>query len=210
MHITLLGRAECTYTKKLSVYFSELGARVSEANSTFVGEKFPDSLNKQSGDLLLSFRSHFVVPENVLAGFATSLNFHMGPPWLPGFGSASFALWNGDSTFAVTCHKMTPRLDSGEILAVRRFQIKSQDTLQSLLERTHWHAFELAKYYANYESFPETSSFSGGWTGKNGTLKHLKSLAIIRAEDSEEVRKRKIRAFNHPDWPIQVEDHLSS
>lgn len=202
MKILLLGREECQATRALRGFIIELGHDVDEANSAHVGQKFPANLAKAEGDLLISFRSHFIVPKNLLRQWTRAINFHIGPPEHPGFGSASFALYERAKEFGVTAHLMEEHIDKGEILAVQRFPIEPDDNLPSLLTKAHDFALALAKQFLSTGVFETATAFSGEWGEQKGSLAALESLSTIVTSDSDEEIARKIRACNHPSWPV--------
>lgn len=202
MQILLLGRKHCQASSALSAFISELGHTVLEADSEHVGQSFPSNLLEAQGDLLVSFRSHILVPKRVLSRWTTAVNFHIGPPEYPGFGSASFALYQKKRDFGVTVHLMDEQIDKGEILAVQRFPIELDDNLPSLLAKAHSCALALAKQFLSTGVFASTTISSAEWGEQKRSLADLESISTIVPSDSHGEIARKIRAFNHPSWPV--------
>jgi methionyl-tRNA formyltransferase len=73
---------------------------------------------------LISFFNEFIVPPTILKllGYG-GVNFHPGPPSLPGHAPYSFAIYQEAKTHGVTAHEMLDRVDSGQIIAVETFPI---------------------------------------------------------------------------------------
>jgi methionyl-tRNA formyltransferase len=84
------------------------------------------------------------IPKEILA-HVPILNFHTAPlPDYKGFGGVNFAVLEGLREWGVSCHWMTPELDSGPIVEVRRFPINpNKETALSLDIRSQVRLFEL-------------------------------------------------------------------
>jgi methionyl-tRNA formyltransferase len=93
-------------------------------------------LDNWKGDLILSFKSDFVLSARVLnhASIA-AINFHPGPPNYRGVGTYSWAIHNKESVYGVTCHHMIDKIDFGRIIAVRYFPILTGETAPMLKMR---------------------------------------------------------------------------
>lgn len=73
---------------------------------------------------LIAFSTQVIVPRAVLERLGyNAYNFHPGPPNYPGSKPSAFAVYDGAQEFGVTLHRMDAKVDSGEIIAVDRFQI---------------------------------------------------------------------------------------
>ena len=71
-----------------------------------------------------------------------SENFHPGPPEYPGIGCTNFAIYDAASTFGVTCHHMNPKVDTGNMVSVKRFPLYDNDTVFSLTQRCYGYIFQ--------------------------------------------------------------------
>jgi len=72
---------------------------------------------------LIAFAAKVIVPARILQRFSgPSYNFHPGPPGYPGLFPSVYALYDGQTSFAVTLHEMAPQVDSGPIVAVDWFE----------------------------------------------------------------------------------------
>jgi methionyl-tRNA formyltransferase len=91
---------------------------------------FADWIRENDVDLLLNVHSLYVVHRNVLdAPRFGSFNLHPGPlPEYAGLNAPSWAIYNGESTHAVTVHRMNPEIDAGAIAYSASFAIDEADT----------------------------------------------------------------------------------
>lgn len=84
---------------------------------------------------MISYLCPWILPEHLLErAKVASVNFHPGPPEYPGIGCTNFAIYNQEVIFGMTCHHMATRVDTGKIVAVRRFPLFPTDTVLSLTE----------------------------------------------------------------------------
>jgi methionyl-tRNA formyltransferase len=111
------------------------------------GDPVPgERLAAWEGDWIISMKNDLILPPEVLAKARRGgVNFHPAPPQYRGLGGYSYALYNGDPTYGITCHQMTRNVDQGPIVRVLRFPLFSWDTMSSLRERTG--AFCIALLY---------------------------------------------------------------
>jgi UDP-4-amino-4-deoxy-L-arabinose formyltransferase/UDP-glucuronic acid dehydrogenase (UDP-4-keto-hexauronic acid decarboxylating) len=88
-------------------------------------------------DLLLNVHSLFVIcPEVVEAPRIGGFNLHPGPlPRYAGLNAPSWAIYEGETTHAVTLHWLEPGIDTGAIAFEQRFPISEDDTGLSLSAR---------------------------------------------------------------------------
>lgn len=114
---------------------------------------------------LISFCQRLIVPPSVLSRLpGQCLNFHPGPPELPGRNPAFRAAEMRARTFGVTFHTMTEKVDAGPIHEVRRFPLQVGATpedievlaYQSLLNMIVQLAPVLADVHAKFEVSGET------------------------------------------------------
>lgn len=101
------------------------------------GDLIPEELGWWNGDYIISYLSRWVLPEYLInKAQIAAINFHPGSPDYPGYGCGSFALYEGATEYGVTCHHMLAKVDSGNIIAVKRFPVFVNDDVASLLMRT--------------------------------------------------------------------------
>ena len=88
-------------------------------------------------DLILNVHSRYIVHEKVLrAPRIGAFNMHPGPlPEYAGLNCVSWALYRGESHYAVTVHWMAPKIDAGNIAYQAAFAIEEKDTPLSLTHK---------------------------------------------------------------------------
>ena len=98
------------------------------------------TLQAEADMRLISFCTGDIVPADVIKRLKENcFNFHPGPPDRPGYMPAPFALEDEAKTYGVTFHYMKPRVDTGAIIDVVRFDVPEEKTQEAL---------ELAAYQA--------------------------------------------------------------
>jgi methionyl-tRNA formyltransferase len=200
--ILFLGKAGDAYSEKARQIVS---ARFPQS-LTFSGKRgdvFPKAAQEWRGDYLISYLSPWVVPESLLKQASkAAINFHPGPPEYPGIGCTNFAIFNNEQEFGVTCHHMVPAVDSGAIIAVRRFPLKSSDSVFSLTQRCYeeiWALFnELLPVMEKHQSLPSSQET---WTRRAYTRKELNDLCRLDLRMSPEEIQRRVRATTFPGYP---------
>ena len=89
-------------------------------------------VDMESCDVFISVLSEKIIPQEYLDS-RPCFNFHPGIlPWYRGVGIQSWVLINGESEAGATLHKMSKEVDKGEIIAIRRFPVKENDTAEDL------------------------------------------------------------------------------
>jgi len=91
---------------------------------------FSERVRAADVDLLLNVHSLYLVPGAVLnASRLGSYNMHPGPlPEYAGRNPVSWALFRGETTHAVTIHRMVPEVDAGPIAYQASFDIEERDS----------------------------------------------------------------------------------
>jgi len=153
---------------------------------------------------LISYIGPWVIGKNLLdITTLAAINFHPGPPEYPGIGCTNFALYHGAKQFGITVHHMEPKVDSGEIIMVKRFPVAPSDTVWTLSQKCY--AYIFAAFCELLPLFKECSDFRGMsnevWRRKPYTRKELDALCEITEDMSDEEVKRRVRATTYPDMP---------
>lgn len=100
-------------------------------------DTFAHILQREKVDLLFSIRFPCIFNKNVLTAptFGT-YNLHTGPlPKYAGLNAISWALYNGESQYGVTLHKIDTTIDTGPIVSQAFFDILANDSALSLTQR---------------------------------------------------------------------------
>ncbi len=162
-------------------------------------EAYPEYLRSWSGDLVLSYLSQWIIPASTLNGakFA-ALNWHPGTPEYPGIGCTNFAVYEGASSFGMTCHHMNPKVDTGAIVEVRRFDVEAEDDVFSMTQKCYveiLHSFKavLTQIIKN-QSLPQSKEH---WTRRPFRRTELDALCVLDLSMDEEEMKKRIKATKY-------------
>lgn len=177
-------------------------------------DPFPQELHQWKGDLLISYLAQWIIPAAVLNNASrAAINLHPGPPEYPGIGCTNFAVYNHETVFGITCHHMLSKVDSGELIAVRRFPVLGSDTVYSITQRCYAEILHL--FYEIMTGIlqgrplpacPET------WKRKPYKRKDLDELCELRPGMSEEEVQRRIKATTFGDkvWARPVAEKINA
>jgi methionyl-tRNA formyltransferase len=135
-----------------------------------------------------------------------AINFHPASPEYPGIGCNNFALYEGAKEYGVTCHHMASKVDTGAIIAVKRFPVLVEDNVASLLKRTYEHQIELffqvAGMMAEGRELPRSTE---KWTRPPFTRVQFNELFKITPGMSQEEIARRVRAVSYGPWQPYLE-----
>jgi methionyl-tRNA formyltransferase len=171
----------------------------------FIGDrhdKLPAEVLNWKGDLLISFIGSWIIPDTVLqqASYA-AINFHPGSPEYPGTGCTNFAIYNGEKEYGVTCHYMKATVDTGNIIAVKRFPLKEDDTVYGATQQCYKLIenlfYEIMDCILQGNPLPASAE---QWKRKPYTRKELNELCYIRPDMPQEEVEKRIRATTYR-WP---------
>jgi methionyl-tRNA formyltransferase len=171
------------------------------------GDPLPEYVRGWQGDYIVSYLSRWVIPDALLQrAHKAAINFHPASPEYPGIGCTNFALYENAKEYGATCHHMAPAVDTGPIIAVRRFPIYPEDDVATLLKRTYENQialfFEIAQYMAEGKELPISDE---AWTRRPFTRKEFNELFRITPEQSKEEIQRRIRAVSYAPFEPYVE-----
>ncbi len=170
-------------------------------------DKFPQELRDWKGDYVFSYLSPWIIPTSILENTRKgAINWHPGPPEYPGIGCTNFAIYNNEAIFGITCHYMAGKVDTGNVIEVKRFSVLEKDTVYSITQKCY--AQILSSFYSILEKIvkrEELPSSEEHWTRKPYTRKELNELCLIENDMSEEEIKRRIKAttYDRP-WAYTV------
>ena len=169
--------------------------------------KFPQAaaaeIARDNVDLLLNYLSPMYVPNVVLRDVQReAINFHPAPPAWPGVGSASYALYRGDPTFGVTAHRMTAKIDGGEIVRVERFPVLSDDTCDTLFSRALRATLDLfCKVCQDLAVVGHVAPTGDRWEREAVTRAEFENWMTLSPADPPDEIARKVQALRHPRFP---------
>jgi methionyl-tRNA formyltransferase len=204
--VLFLGKKRDEHTEKALQFcqqnFNDVTARLGKW-----GGPLPEDARWWEGDYIFSYLSRWVVPEYLLEkAKVAAINFHPASPDYPGIGCSNFALYEDTKECGVTCHHMASRVDTGSIIAVRRFPVFSTDNVASLLSRTYDHQlvlfYEIVGFILEGKELPVSEE---RWTRKSFSRKEFNELGRITPDMSKEEIKKRIRATTFDVWKPTVE-----
>lgn len=172
-----------------------------------------ERLSDMHCDLLISVLYPFIVDETVIrTAVRGAFNLHEAPlPRWRGCNGCSHAILSGDAEYATTLHEMSAQLDSGRIVAEKRFAIRPQETARELYERTSRCSLELAtewfpRLVSGDYTLQDQSTEIGSFTNARDSLLPWKRLPPTMAVGEA---LRRIRALDFVPWePAYVETPL--
>ena len=167
------------------------------------GEPLPHSCFDWEGDVLISYLSPWVIPARLLRkARIAALNFHPGPPEYPGIGCTNFAIYHGAREYGVTAHHMEEKVDTGRIIAVRRFPIFDDDTVFTVTQRAYEHlAVLFQSVFTQLTSSGTLPESHEKWARKPYARRELETLCKITLGMSREDIERRIKATTYPGMP---------
>lgn len=167
------------------------------------GDHFPEETGWWKGDYIVSYLSPWIIPEYLLNRASKAcINFHPGPPEYPGIGCTNFAIYDQTDIFGVTCHNMNPKVDTGQLIAVRRFPLYESDTVYSLTQRCYGYIlvlfYEIMSLILDDKEFPQVDD---NWKGQPYKRQELDELCRITLDMPEDEIKRRVKAVTFPNAP---------
>ena len=166
-------------------------------------DPFPKEALDWQGDIIISYLSPWIVPADVLARAKEfAINFHPAPPEYPGIGCYNFALYDGVKEYGATCHHMAARVDTGSIVAVKKFPVTDDETVLSLKNKTMDSMFELyLEVMSEYQRSGKLPESELAWTRKPYTRRELNALCRVTPEMDIAEISRRVRATTFPGAP---------
>ena len=196
--VLFLGKAGDPFSER-ALAFCRLAFTDVSGHLSSWGDPMPDAVQQWEGDYIVSYLSRWII-KNPLLGRArkAAINFHPASPDYPGIGCNNFALYDDADEYGATCHHMDETVDTGALIAVRRFPVFPDDDVASILARTYDHMFQLFLEVlggiAKGDPMPEEP---GGWTRRPYTRKEFDALFEIRPDMSEDEVRRRVRAVSY-------------
>ncbi len=196
--VLFLGKKDDEYCNRALQFVEDNFENVTSYFSAW-GEKMPEEIRDWSGDYLLSYLCRWVVPLSVIQSAAQgAINFHPASPDYPGIGCNNYALYDNATAYGATCHHMASKVDTGKIIAVKRFAVFPTDDVSSLLRRTY--EFQLVLFYEivgkiiNDEPLPAADEH---WTRHPRSRKEFNELGVITPDMTDDEVARRVRAVSY-------------
>jgi methionyl-tRNA formyltransferase len=134
---------------------------------------------------LIGFATPVIVPGAILdqLGFG-AYNFHPGPPSYPGWAPAIFAVFDDAREFGVTAHRMSERVDEGEIVGASLFAVPQGSSVADLEALSYAALIALFRQFASSlatEVEPLTA-LPIAWSGKKCTRRAFAAIFNLPLE----------------------------
>ena len=201
IRILFLGKAADELCSRAATFLT------THASSTVVhlgrrGDVLPRIASEAECDYIVSYLSPWIVPLSWLGrAKIAAINFHPGSPEYPGIGCTNFALYEGATTYGVTCHHMASTVDTGPIISVRRFPVYPDETVLSLTQRSYASIadlfYEIADRILTRAPLPQSAE---GWTRRPFRRAELEALCRLTEDMSEDEVRRRVRATTFPGY----------
>lgn len=175
---------------------------------SYLGNRFTPrpKIKSDRYDFIFSYIAPWIIPSSwILRAKRAAINFHPGPPQYPGIGCTNFAIYHHEKEFGVTAHHMAQKVDSGKIIAVKRFPLYPDDSVFSLTQRCYENIYQL--FVEMLPSLLEGKPLEESkekWTRKPFLRKELDKLCLILPDMDEEEIRRRVRATAFPNYPAPV------
>lgn len=96
------------------------------------------------GNILVSFGTSVIVPENILEKFENAAyNIHAASPEYPGRDPHHWAIYDRVVRYGATAHIMTKKVDDGPIVDVEYFDVAKNTRPETLLQRSNEAALKI-------------------------------------------------------------------
>ena len=202
MSILLIGKKDDFYFKNAKEFVLRNFSTAEFIEGTR-GQAFPEEYQWWEGQFIISYLSPWIIPNTLLKrASVAAINFHPGPPEYPGIGCTNFAIYNSEKTFGITCHHMDPKVDTGKIIAVRRFPLFETDTVYSLTQRCYAYMqtcfYDIVSQIAEGKTLPDAGE---PWKRIPYKRIELNELCRISPEMSEAEIQRRVKAVTFPGMP---------
>tara|TARA_Y100001937_G_scaffold74566_1_gene101471 strand:- start:3675 stop:4337 length:663 start_codon:yes stop_codon:yes gene_type:complete len=208
MKILFFGYKECPYSSDACNYLKQLDCEVTSIFSNSRKDKIPEEIFSWEGDYIISFLNYLILPPRLINKARYAINFHPASPEHPGSGVSNWAIYNGSTEYGATAHLINEKVDNGQILLVKRFNITSTDDATTLLIRAKHYCmilfYELIEklFIKNVTVDSLIKSNCEEWLGKAKKIKEVDKMSEIPTDiDSQELEKR-IKAFHTKKFPI--------
>lgn len=138
--------------------------------------------------LLISLGTSVIVTKEELSCFAFAYNFHPASPEYPGSYPYHFALLEGAAQYGSTCHEMDEYIDHGPIVYVNYFDVESDDTSMTLLQKSLHHLFSMMENLFHMFFVDQSTPLPQGieWSRRMFTEKKFKALCQLSSSVTKE------------------------
>lgn len=182
-----------------------------EALGEHVVARSASDLLAASGDILLSYGTSLIVPQDQLKRFGAAYNVHAASPDYPGRDPHHFAIYDGVKRYGATCHVMTARVDEGPIVDVEWFDVGPGETPENLLRRADQAAVRIIQRLGPKLRGGPLPPTGQTWGQRKTRRSDFLAMCRISADISREEFDRRVRAFNsghHNNLTVEIQGKI--
>lgn len=198
MKILYFGRHNDFYSNKLLDFLKGYSSSIDVKWSKKKFENF--KISNQNYDYIISFRSYYILrSKEIKKAKIIAINFHPSLPKYRGAGCSNLAILNKDKYFGTTAHLIDPDIDSGSIIDVKRFKLKSKITLQEIINKTKFCQYNqaveiLEKIFKNPKNIKIMTKKYNNVKWSNKILKQidLEKIYSLKLKDLNKMSKSEI------------------
>jgi methionyl-tRNA formyltransferase len=164
-----------------------------------------------SGDILLSYATSLIVPQDQIDRFGAAYNVHAAPPDYPGRDPHHFAIYDGARRYGATCHVMTARVDAGAIVDVEWFDVAPDETPDTLLKRADQAAVTIIQRLGPKFRNRPLPAIGQTWGQRKTRRSDFLAMCRISPNLSREEFDRRLRAFSsgrHHNLTVEVHGRI--
>jgi len=133
--LVLYDYSEPSFTNSINSFCEKYSINSAEINKS-ISLQTIEAIKRLKPDLIFNIFSDIIFPKEILdIPTIGAINFHNGPlPFYRGYGHAVtfWSIFNGETEHGVTWHFMDQGIDTGDIIATRKFHIPHDETALGL------------------------------------------------------------------------------
>ena len=200
---TILGVVICDRmrfeTTDFYCFCKEKNIRIYDSDEIYTDIK---ELENKLDVIFVNTYPHLIKSELINVASKGAYNFHAAPlPEYRGVFGFNFVIYNMETQYGVTAHRLSEKFDEGDIVEVDRFNIDSASiTVQELVSLAENHLLDLFKKTYFRIRKGEKIICQKQCDGKYYSRKDFEKLKEININDPEDIILRKIRAFWYPPY----------
>lgn len=174
-----------------------------------------NTVRRLDPDIVLSLQNNMIFGDDWIELLDDNLgivNVHYAPlPKYAGYWPEMWAIWNGESKFAVSMHYVEKGLDTGPIIAQKWFDIDSQESRQTLYKKSEDHCFKMLLENLDKVLADKVEGLTQNETERTYFPKSLPNDGFLDLSWDPDTQSRFIRAIAFPGFPgpkIKVGEHI--
>lgn len=197
--ILFIGLKKDKISNKMIFYLKQNFSSVSISHSS---KQFNTKYKNKKFDLVINYRSKIILKKNFLDNnYKKVINFHPSSQEYRGIGCVNYAFIKKSKIYGAVCHLIDEKIDHGEIIDARYFDINQKDNLSSVLKKSYLCCLQMfyilvQRYIKNsmYIEYMINLNRNVKWGRKLYTKKKMLKLYNISRKNLIKLKKDE---FNH-------------